>query len=292
MTRSMDSELDSVHTEFEQRLLASARGDEPPAGETQRAWQRFAARAGALAPLAMAAGTEPLWWRSARASALKWTLLGALGGGSLVAVWLRTPLSASGSLAGTAVVPGVPAGSAAWPEVAPAVVPGLAPPSAAGAAPAAEAAAAEAAAAATPVARRAAAAAPAARRAAAAAPASRRAVAERHLQRKASASAQPSSAQTRPSSGALRAASLAREVAALDAARSALAVGANASALRQIERYHRDFPAGELAADADVVAIEALAADGEQTAVRRAAELFLERRPHDPHAARVRELAR
>jgi hypothetical protein len=282
MTRSMDSELDSVHTEFEQRLLASARGDEPPAGETQRAWQRFAARAGALAPLAMAAGTEPLWWRSARASALKWTLLGALGGGSLVAVWLRTPLSASGSLAGTAVVPGVPAGSAAWPEVAPAVVPGLAPPSAAGAAPAAEAAAAEAAAAATPV----------ARRAAAAAPAARRAVAERHLQRKASASAQPSSAQTRPSSGALRAASLAREVAALDAARSALAVGANASALRQIERYHRDFPAGELAADADVVAIEALAADGEQTAVRRAAELFLERRPHDPHAARVRELAR
>jgi hypothetical protein len=287
MTRSMDSELDSVHTEFEQRLLASARGDEPPAGETQRAWQRFAARAGALAPLAMAAGTEPLWWRSARASALKWTLLGALGGGSLVAVWLRTPLSASGSLAGTAVVPGVPAGSAAWPEVAPAVVPGLAPPSAAGAAPAAEAAAA-----ATPAARRAAAAAPAARRAAAAAPASRRAVAERHLQRKASASAQPSSAQTRPSSGALRAASLAREVAALDAARSALAVGANASALRQIERYQRDFPAGELAADADVVAIEALAADGEQTAVRRAAELFLERRPHDPHAARVRELAR
>jgi len=66
------------------------------------------------------------------------------------------------------------------------------------------------------------------------------------------------------------AASLAREVAALDAARTALAVGANASALRQIERYHRDFPAGELAADADVVAIEALAADGDQAAARRA----------------------
>jgi len=85
---------------------------------------------------------------------------------------------------------------------------------------------------------------------------------------------------------------LAREVAALDAARTALAVGANASALRQIERYHREFPQGELSADADVVAIEALAAEGQSAATKRAASRFLQRHPRDPHAARIRELAR
>ena len=81
-------------------------------------------------------------------------------------------------------------------------------------------------------------------------------------------------------------------MAALDAARTALAVGANASALRQIEHYHRDFPAGELAADADVVAIEALAAEGDAVATKRAARRFLEQYPHDPHVARIRELGR
>jgi hypothetical protein len=68
-------------------------------------------------------------------------------------------------------------------------------------------------------------------------------------------------------------------------------VGAHASALRHIEQYHRDFPDGELSAEADVVAIEALAAAGDRTASRRAAEAFLARHPHDPHAARVRELS-
>jgi len=86
--------------------------------------------------------------------------------------------------------------------------------------------------------------------------------------------------------------SLAREVAALDAARTALAVGANASARRQIEQYHRDFPQGELSADADVVAIEALAADGDARATQRAARRFLRQHPRDPHVARIRELAR
>ena len=272
MTRSMDSELDRVHIEFEQRLFASARSDEPPAGETERAWQRFAARAGALAPLAVAASTPPVWWRSARASALKWTLLGALGGGSIVAVWLRPPLSAGASHAEAVVLPGVPAGALTRAAVSPEVAPS----SAAGAAPEVDA---------TPTA-------PAATRAAAAASASTAAAAERHPQRRASPASPPKSARARPSSAAVSAASLAREVAALDAARSALAVGAHASVLRQIERYRRDFPAGELSADADVVAIEALAADGERAAAQRAAELFLERHPHDPHAARVRELGR
>jgi hypothetical protein len=84
---------------------------------------------------------------------------------------------------------------------------------------------------------------------------------------------------------------LAREVAALDAARAALAVGGAASALEQIARYHRQFPDGELTADADAVAIEALAAQRDHAALALAAQRFLQRHPHDPHAPRVRELA-
>jgi hypothetical protein len=60
--------------------------------------------------------------------------------------------------------------------------------------------------------------------------------------------------------------------------------------LRQIEQYHREFPGGALEADADVVAIEALAAEGDQVALARAVQRFLRLRPRDPHAARVREL--
>lgn len=88
-----------------------------------------------------------------------------------------------------------------------------------------------------------------------------------------------------------RASRLAREVAALDAARAALAIGAGQRALRQIERYRVEFPDGELAADAEAVAIEALAAEGEHGALAAAARRFLARHPRDPHAARVRELA-
>lgn len=69
--------------------------------------------------------------------------------------------------------------------------------------------------------------------------------------------------------------------------RSALAQ----SVLRQIERYHAEFPEGELAADAEAVAIEALAAEGEHGALAAAAQRFLARHRRGPHAARVRELA-
>ncbi len=90
---------------------------------------------------------------------------------------------------------------------------------------------------------------------------------------------------------AQRASRLAREVAALDAARASLAIGAAQSTLRQIEHYRAEFPDGELAADAEVVAIEALAAEGDHAALALAARRFLDRYPRDPHAPRVRELA-
>jgi TolA-binding protein len=67
--------------------------------------------------------------------------------------------------------------------------------------------------------------------------------------------------------------------------------GDNDESIRLIERYRQDFPKGALAPDADVVALEALAAKGDKAEVARRAALFLSRYPGDPHAARVRWLA-
>jgi len=232
--------------DFERSLFESARGDAPPPGATERAWRRFAADAAWLAPIAAAASAPRGWFDSAAARATKWTLIGAIGGGSLVAVWLRPQAAREPALAPASVAleatAAAPVDTAALALDAPAVAAPSAPPALD-----------------TP---------PAAR------------------------SRKPPVPVSRTSTGPGAESLLAREVAALDAARTALAVGANASALRQIERYHREFPQGELSADADVVAIEALAAEGQSAATKRAASRFLHQHPRDPHAARIRELAR
>jgi outer membrane protein assembly factor BamD (BamD/ComL family) len=84
---------------------------------------------------------------------------------------------------------------------------------------------------------------------------------------------------------------LAAEVSRIDTARAANATGEYDEAIRLIQRYHRDFPDGALAPDADVVALEALAAKRDRGEIGRQAALFLSRYPADPHAARVRWLA-
>ena len=81
------------------------------------------------------------------------------------------------------------------------------------------------------------------------------------------------------------------EVSRLDAARTAISGGDYDEALRLIERYHGEFPTGALAPDADVVALEAVAAKGDRAEVRRRVLLFLSRYPGDPHATRVKWLA-
>jgi hypothetical protein len=58
-----------------------------------------------------------------------------------------------------------------------------------------------------------------------------------------------------------------------------------------IERYHREFPSGALAHDADVVALEAAAAKGDRADVAQRARSFLARYPNDPQAAKVRSVA-
>jgi hypothetical protein len=84
---------------------------------------------------------------------------------------------------------------------------------------------------------------------------------------------------------------LGAQVALLDAARTAAAAGAFGEALSLIERYRHDFPTGELAPDAEVVAIEALAAQSDDDALRERVARFLARYPADPHVARVKALA-
>jgi hypothetical protein len=249
MTRPQDLEGSALDADFERRLFDSARDDAPPAGEQQRAWSRFAAHAAALSSGVSLREPRPLgWWQSPAATAAKWTLIGAVGGGSAVAVWLQPAPRAA---------PAAPIVAAAE-QALPPPLPPPAPPSAP-------------------------------------APAVR---AEVPPERALPAPARSAPRQTRAvkaqraHSAAERESLLAREVAALDAARRSLAIGNTESARQQIDQYHRDFPGGELAADADVVAIEALAAEADGPALQRAAQSFLERYPLDPHAARIRELLR
>lgn len=83
---------------------------------------------------------------------------------------------------------------------------------------------------------------------------------------------------------------LAAQVRAIDAARSAISQGDADEALRRVAGYRRLYPKGELRADAEVVALEALAAQGDSAALRRQAAIFLAKYPNDPHAARVSRL--
>ena len=85
---------------------------------------------------------------------------------------------------------------------------------------------------------------------------------------------------------------LTAEVALLDAARAAAAAGTFAEALRLADRYRIDFPGGELAPEAEVVAIEALVERGEKPSARERAARFLARYPGDPHTGRVKWLVR
>jgi hypothetical protein len=251
--------MDYEPSELERILLASAEADGPTPAETERAWREFRANAGALAALSSSPPTPsaplassptpsaPLaWFAAPRARALQWLLLGAIGGGSLVALWRPLEQSAEPPPP-LPVTLAVPASGELTPDPESGRAANLPAP-------------------------------PAAPRALPAGPPPR----SPHPRRTAASPA--------PGRAAASESRLAREVAALDAARTALAIGANAEVLQQIEDYHREFPRGALAADADVVAIEALAAERNQVALARAVQRFLRQYPRDPHVARVREL--
>lgn len=83
---------------------------------------------------------------------------------------------------------------------------------------------------------------------------------------------------------------LGAQVALLDAASNAVRSGAPSEALSLTERYQHQFPTGELLPEAEEVAIEALAAQGDRAAVSERIARFLARYPSDPHAGRVKAL--
>jgi hypothetical protein len=83
------------------------------------------------------------------------------------------------------------------------------------------------------------------------------------------------------------ASSLAAEVSALDAVQRAITARDFPRALRLVAEYHRAFPHGQLAPDAEALAIEALETSGNRSELATRAARFLRQYPNDPHAGRI-----
>jgi hypothetical protein len=90
-----------------------------------------------------------------------------------------------------------------------------------------------------------------------------------------------------PARTAMAGSTLAAEIEALDEARALFAAGRYDRVSSLMDGYRRRFPAGQLAPEAEALAIEALDLQGDRAAAVRRAEGFLERYPNDPHAARI-----
>jgi hypothetical protein len=257
-------------TEFERRLLASARGDAGPP-DLQGAWARFA---GALGPIVSdpALGGDPRATESpvapraplsthARltpAVVMKWMLLGAIAGSAATTAVLYRPRQV---VASSDIVS--PAAGVLEKAVARRPTPPVEAPSA-----------------------------EASRETSAVLHGSRpKRPGEGRIHAPVEKVGGADSVDEESAVDRTHASSLAAEVARLDAARTSNAVGDYDETIRLIERYHREFPDGALAPDAEVVALEAVAAKRDQAETARRAALFLSRYPGDPHAARVRWLA-
>jgi hypothetical protein len=83
---------------------------------------------------------------------------------------------------------------------------------------------------------------------------------------------------------------LAHEVDALSNVQRSLEVASPAAALEQLDRYSHAFPQGALRAEADVLRVEVLLRAGRATEARKLAQLWLEREPAGPYAAKLRSL--
>jgi hypothetical protein len=92
----------------------------------------------------------------------------------------------------------------------------------------------------------------------------------------------------KPASPVPAAANLTAELAALNAAKTQLASGDAADALRTVQQYRASFPHGKLATEATVVEVEALVALGQKAQAARVAGPLLN--SASPYAARLRSL--
>jgi hypothetical protein len=254
-----DAHLDERDADlaFERMLLGSAQGDSVSEESTRAAWVRFAA---ASAGLAAAASVVPsAGWLSqiVESSRLKWLLAGGFGGALLAAGILQ-----HGRLLqhGRQAVPAEsrPAAAVSSAKVsATASSVAVARPLELGEKPA-------------PV--------------ATAAPKPSR------LRAQDSVRVAPVSSSIE-GSGVAGSSTLAAEIAALDSIRLAISVGAYGQALRAVDKYHSDYPHGQLAPDADALAVEALREQGETGEAAARARRFLEHYPNDPHVDRVEVLS-
>ncbi len=84
--------------------------------------------------------------------------------------------------------------------------------------------------------------------------------------------------------------SLPYEFKAIDGARRALLRGDASGALVQLDEYSRRFPKPRLGAEATVLRIEALVANGQQESAAQIGRAFLARQSKGPYARRVRSL--
>ena len=256
MNRNVEeAELDQL---FERTLLESARGDELPRAATKAAWGRFAGAVAVATLSARANGAGGAFVSKVGTRvAAKWLVIGALGGSSLTFAWMRQKQVATSSESPHDVNTEVTTARPPLPEVPSVVV-------------------------ATP--------------SVSAAPVDEPPATPNRSRREPRRPGALRKAQVSPNAAgkvdaATRTSTLAAEVAALDAARTASSMGNYDGALGLIADYHRDFPAGELSADAAVVAIDALAAKGDEAGAARRAIEFLERYPNDLHAAHVKRVA-
>jgi hypothetical protein len=238
---------------FERVLLESARDDAPVEGARQAAWARFAATAGAAAVGAGVGLEASAFLRAVRRAGARWFAIGAVSGSLLTAGWMAASTWPVAGIAGPRRLEIA--------EVARDTKPVPSAPAPARTAPVNAYRAGE-------------------------------AVRESSKPRseKSWHSAVP---RTRPSEARASgsASTLAREIEALDAVQTALTRRDFDRALELAERYPREFPSGQLGAEAAALGIEALAGQGNRVEAKRRAEIFLDRYPKDPHRARVAAIA-
>jgi hypothetical protein len=82
--------------------------------------------------------------------------------------------------------------------------------------------------------------------------------------------------------------SVREQLALVDRARKALGLGDVPGALRELDRYDRDFPSGMLSEEVLLLRVEALAARGDRAGSEALARRFLAAYPRSVHAGRVR----
>jgi hypothetical protein len=247
--------------EFERSLLASAEGDEPAVGSNERAYAHFVAAAGLLATGAgVAARNHAAAQVAARSAKLafgsKCALVGVLGGSALTFAWFGGAPPAP-TIDARASASASTSASVTEPSASVVAAVASAPTSAPPPSPAVVAQA------------------DAATRA-------------RWIEARTPRPTPPLAAAS-PSAPNAEASSLSAEIASLDRARAALATSPH-EALALVARYRQAFPRGKLRPEADVLAIEAHAANGETARATAAAAAFLRAHPNAPQRDRVIEL--